>query len=510
MLITLSISGLVMASVPAENKIPQTISELEEKIMQVLKETNTPGAAVVLTTSDEILWTGALGVADVGNEVAVTSNTMFRVGSVSKSFIGLTLLALEEEGMLDLNDSLRELIPEVEFNNQWEESHPVLLAHLLEHTSGFDDMSLKEYAISDPEITLEEAFMINADNKESRWPPGRHTSYSNVAPSVAARVAEVVSGRPFEELVDEYLFTPLEMETSSFFPTQTVQDHLTKSYGADGVTEIPYSHIIYRPSGALNVTPYEMGHFLQMLLQKGSYQGSSILSPEKIERFQRPETALSAKHGLEVGFGPGSVVMPDRDQVFIGHDGGIDGFLSAYGYLPEDDIAYFCVINSANGQAFSEINKLIRLYVTKDIPESEPPAITEVSMEQLHEYTGYYETFTPRMEMLRFLEVALGIMHIELDQERLYITSPFGGKEELIPAGQDKFRGAEDTIANMIFIEDQDGGWFLQGYGETVFGNLRSVPAWQYYLRAALTMFSIFFLFSALIYALFWILWRFL
>ena len=86
-------------------------------------------------------------------------------------------------------------------------------------------------------------------------------SYSNSGPVVAAYVVEKIAGQPFEEFVRQNLFEPLAMETADFFLTTAVEARLAKSYKADGVSEIPYSHIIMRPSGAISATPRDMAHF---------------------------------------------------------------------------------------------------------------------------------------------------------------------------------------------------------------------------------------------------------
>lgn len=488
-----------------EEPPPKTLEELEFRIKEVLSETNTPGAAVVLTSKDEILWIGSLGFADVEKEKPVTEETMFRVGSISKSLVGLTLLRLHEKNLLDLNDPLKELAPELSTDNPWKETSPVRLIHLLEHTAGYDDMSLREYAISDPHITLEEALNVNPRTRESRWTPGKHASYSNVGPSTAAYAAEKAVGRPFEELVQEQLFEPLNMDTATFFLTTSAEERLTKSYGSDGITEIPYSHIIFRPSGAANVTPAEMGNFIQMLLNRGTFKGETLLSPESADRFERPETPLSARQNLQMGFGPGSFKTMKDGFVFVGHDGGIDGFLSSYGYLPEHGLGYFCSINSSSGQAFSEILNLIQSYLTQDLEKPALPERASLSYEELALYTGYYETFTPRMEASRFLEVILGLTRIGQENGKLYIHPLMGESKELIPVGDGKFRGSGESKATNAFIQDKDEDMVLQGYGGPVSVNLRSISPWQYWLRLGLTIAALLIMASSLLYALFWV-----
>jgi CubicO group peptidase (beta-lactamase class C family) len=115
---------------------------------------------------------------------------------VSKSFIALAVVRLCEEGRLSLDAPLRELAPEVAFTNPWEDTYPVRVAHLLEHTTGFDDLHLKEYAFLDG--SLREALAVNPAPRTSRWSPGYYMAYSNGGYALAAYLIEKVTGERFE------------------------------------------------------------------------------------------------------------------------------------------------------------------------------------------------------------------------------------------------------------------------------------------------------------------------
>lgn len=499
------IFGIPAAGQDSPGSIPQTLEELESRIEKVLEQNNAPGAAFVLTDRDNILWVGALGTADMESGREVTEETMFRVGSVSKSFTALTILRLQEKGLISLEDKLKDLAPETATTNPWEQTNPIRIKHLLEHTAGYDDLSLRETAHSDPDITLPEAFEYNPRSRVVRWAPGQHASYSNAGPAVAAYAAEKAAGQSFEELVQENLFSPLRMETASFFLTPTAEERLARSYQPDGVTEMPYTHIIMRPSGSINVTPGEMGNLLQMLLNHGDFQGNKVLSPDSIARFQRSETTLAAEQGLEVGFGPGSYVTPVDGFLFYGHDGGIDGFLSSYGYLPEHGLGYFCSINAPDGRAFNEILRLIRGYLTRDLENPASPA-AEMTADEMQQYTGFYETFTPRQEVSRFLEVILGLTRIEIEGENLSLRPLMGGGKALIPVKDGQFRGTGEPVSTTVFIQKDDGsGWFMQGYGGPVSVNLSSIPAWKYWVRLAAAAASFLLMLSSLLFAAVWV-----
>jgi len=158
----LVISPVIAQPEEEERPAPATLEELQARIAEVLEETETPGVGLALVGRDEVLFTGGIGVADRETGEPVTADTVFRIGSIGKSFVALAALILVEEGLLDLDTPVRELAPEIEFDNPWRDTDPVRVVHLLEHTTGWDDLALRDYAHNvEPPITLREALDYN-------------------------------------------------------------------------------------------------------------------------------------------------------------------------------------------------------------------------------------------------------------------------------------------------------------------------------------------------------------
>jgi CubicO group peptidase (beta-lactamase class C family) len=140
-------------------KPAQSIGELRQQLEKILKDTHTPGTSVAIVHRDKPEWVAGLGKADVAGDRGVTPETLFRIGSTSKAFASLAILMLADQGKLSLEDPVHKLAPEVWFENRWEASDPVRVVHLLEHTTGWDDMHLREYAKdAPPDLGLREAF----------------------------------------------------------------------------------------------------------------------------------------------------------------------------------------------------------------------------------------------------------------------------------------------------------------------------------------------------------------
>src|ERR1700741_1794734 len=123
---------------------PQSLEELQKAIKTELDKNHLPGAGVALVSRGELLWCGGFGQADIASKKPVTCDTEFRVGSISKTFVALALLKLQEEGKINLELRLHDIAPEIPMHNPWESAHPVRIVNLLEHTAGFDDMEASE------------------------------------------------------------------------------------------------------------------------------------------------------------------------------------------------------------------------------------------------------------------------------------------------------------------------------------------------------------------------------
>lgn len=187
----------------------QSIEELRQQLEKILKDTRTPGMSVAIVHRDGPEWITGLGKADLASDRAATSETLFRIGSTSKAFASLSILRLANEGKLSLDDPVRKLAPEVWFENRWEASDPVRVVDLLEHTTGGDDMHLREYAKDAPGMSLREALDYDHHSRISRWPPGTRMAYCNSGPAVAAYIVEKITGQRFEDYVQRTFSRPL-------------------------------------------------------------------------------------------------------------------------------------------------------------------------------------------------------------------------------------------------------------------------------------------------------------
>jgi CubicO group peptidase (beta-lactamase class C family) len=485
---------------PPKPPPPKTTTELEQGIRKVLAESKTPGAGVAIVSRDHVLWIAGIGQADVAAGIDVTPDTLFRIGSVSKSFVSLSVLRLQEQGRLHLSDSAHSLAPEIWFHNPWESTDPVRVVHLLEHTAGFDDLHFKEYASSDPTpMTLRAGLDYHPHSRISRWRPGTCFSYCNSGPAFAAYVVQKVTGQRFEDYVRENFFQPLRMDTASFFLTPEVEKKLTRLYHPDGRAPYPYWHITMRPAGSVNASAREMANYVQFFLNRGSFGGVQLVQAASIERMERPATTLAANEGMLAGYGLSNYTTVEDGFVYHGHNGGVEGGLTEMAYLPDQGLGYIFMINSGNGSAFEGISKLIRGYMTRELKKSAVPAPASIKSEIVSPFLGYVEPAAPRQEILRCLMRILGVARISFDKGKLVVSPLLGKPQTYVGVSDLLFRRDDEPLATLALIPAAAGGPLIQG-GSTS----RPVSALVVGLEWGLGVASLLLMASAVLFAFVW------
>lgn len=480
----LGLMGLTVFTSRAEDDTgPKSIAELQAGIERILRECNTPGASIAIVSRDKEEWVAGVGLADIETKKPATADTLFRIGSVSKAFTALAALKLQEEGKLKLSDTVKQWVPEVAFVNQWEETDPVRLVHLMEHTTGFDDISLREYALNDPTpISLSDALVFGTPSRVSRWRPGSRMAYCNSGPAVLAAVVEKASGQKFEDYIQTNFFTPLHMDTATYFYTPLVQERLTKMYRCDGVTPYPYWHVLFRPAGSINASARDMANYVRFYLQRGSLNGTQVLAQASIERMERTESLPSAKLGTVAGYGLYEYAMCEGGFVFYGHGGAVMGGLTQMEYLPDRGRGYAVMINTGNGPAMFRIVSLIRRYVVRDLSPAALPAVASISPEVQQHYTGYYEGISARDQWLNGFRRLVNVKKLTFGEGEL-LTSTYGlrGDERRVPVTDHLYRQPDQILATLALLPDADGETLIEYH----WGTLRKISTLQVWTQLA-------------------------
>lgn len=458
------------------NNIPQSIEELKVAIEKIRVETNTPAIGIVLINKDEPQWVASLGEADLTKHIKADENTMFRIGSVSKMFVALSIMKLVEEGKLHLTDTLHDLAPEIQFENKWEKTNPIMLAHLLEHTTGWDEWSLAEYAYEAPDsLTTKEALSYRPSSRKSRWIPGTRYAYTNLGPAVATYIIEKVTGKKFENYVRDTFLTPLNMPNATYYESDTYKKSGAVLYTNNQPED--YFHSIYRSTGSINASAKEMANLLQFFINSGSINGTRLLTHESILRMETPKTNLGASQGITAGYGLHNSIagLEDYGIAFYGHDGYVPGARAELRYNTELQ-AGFVIMTSAANQSIDQISELLKRYLLKEVKKKEATIIP--LSEKFNAMSGFYVPINPRGEITRYATDISTAIKITVSNNKIHRSPFFGGWESNDYAiSKNLAINPWSGLPSIAFVNDPLAGETLQIEGDLY---KKTSAAWLY------------------------------
>ena len=463
---------------------PKTLDQVKIRIAKIVEETHTPAMGIAIVDRNGPLWVTSIGKADLASGRAADVDTLYRIGSISKMFAALAVLKLVEEGKLSLDDKLRDRAPEIAFENEWESTHPVRIAHLLEHTTGWDDIHVPEYAYSAPDtFTTKQGLDYHPHSRKSRWPPGTRHAYCNSGSAVAAYVVEKITGERFEDYIARTFFAPIGMESSSYFKTKLYDERGASLYV--GTSKQDYWHIIHRAAGSINSSPRDMAKFVQFLLMRGSTATGPIVSAASLDRMETPTTLPGNAKGIRAGYALANYTTGHKAQgtAFHGHDGGMMGAIAHLAYVPELGQGYVLMINAGDPRAISRSAEVVKDYLLRDVKKLE--VAPSVLPEPYKHIDGYYESISPRTEGLALIMSFGGIFVITHDDKVLHRSPLLGSWTSSDPVSEsgalvDRWSG----LPSIAIVDDPLAGPALQIASDL----LQRVPGWKIFARFAMVV----------------------
>lgn len=481
----------------SEPSVSTSFEELETQIESLLETGSIPGASIVIIEDGDVAFHKHFGVASLATDQAVFDQTIFRAGSISKSFTSIAAAILAEDNKLDLGAPVSTYLPELEITNPWETTDPVRVVHLLEHTAGFNDIAFRHYLISGAEYSVEDAVELYKPYK-SRWKPGTRTSYSNSGPVIAGRIIEIVSGQSFEDYTQENLFEPLGMTRSAWTKTPELAEHISKSYYGGTDVEEPFMEIPGRPSGSLNTTALQLAQLPRLMLGRGTLDGHRFFSPETAARIERPQSTDAARAGLEFGYGLGNVASTDGKALFFGHEGSIDGFAASFAYAPDLNSGYVVMINRTSSE-MTDITAAIKAYLERnvDTPQATVISLTDAQKSRLQ---GQYKVTVTRRE---FMKPLIGIGHwegIQFDGDLMRFK-----RKNYVHMGNNLFQAEGEAARSLVVLDDEDGIRLQTGQA-----TYRQAPAMEIWGKTIVIVLTGLCILLSVINVLVWILGRFI
>jgi CubicO group peptidase (beta-lactamase class C family) len=473
---SLAATALPLASVSAEGPAISSRSSapaprgqfdaLDAQIQAAMAEAGVPGAAVGLLYRGETYVAG-YGVTNVDYPLPVDPDTLFQIGSITKTFTMAAAMRLVEQGLLDLDAPIRRYLPDLRMSDP-DVAARVTLRQLLTHTSGLPADNFA--AMGGGDAALARYVAEEVPREPLLLPLGRYPSYSNTGLSLAGRVVEVVSGRPYETAIRELLLAPLGMEHATFF----AEDAIVAATAA-GHTVLDGTPYVQRPwalprtahaAGGIAASVRDMLRYAQLWLSDGmSPDGARLLSPAALVEIGTPQARQPADLST---FGLSWILADLNGVAFWGHDGGTFGQNARLGLARDLDFAYCALTNAANGGAVLAAGQHWALEHLLGMPEPATPVPSPLPLDaaELAGYAGVYENPGETRYTLRVRDDGLELTSEVVDPVMAQIQPavPDAPPLQLAFSEPDVVYAVDEPRARGAFLRNPDGsiaGLFL-------------------------------------------------
>lgn len=365
----------------------QKWTELCEQVLPWMKEHEVPGVAIGLMAGGEGYMEG-FGVTSLTNPLPVTPETLFQIGSTTKTVTGTALMRLVEQGRIELNAKVRHYLPEFRVADE-ATAASVTVEHLLTHTAGWNGDLFLDTGNGDDALAKYVAKMADLAQLA---PLGELFAYNNAALCVAGRLIEVVTGKSVEAALRELVLEPLAMSQSFFFPVEVMTKRFavghTLQQGRLVVAEpwpIPRSS---NAAGGLACSIGDQLRYARFCMGDGRAEsGEVLLSAAALQRMQSP--VVAAPNGESMGL---TWFLSEQGGVrFVAHGGSTNGQRSLFWLAPAQGVALVVVTNNDWGKSLAA---KVSDWVRREFLGLEPVAPVEpldLSAAALEAYVGSFE-----------------------------------------------------------------------------------------------------------------------
>jgi CubicO group peptidase (beta-lactamase class C family) len=411
--------------------VGQNITADVDALLSAQYKPDEPGAVALIAKAGKPIYRKAFGLADLENNVAMTPNHVFEIGSITKQFTAVCILMLMEQGKLSLEDPVTKYI-----ENYPMHGHTITIHHLLTHTSG-----IKSYTGMERwnktwrnDMTLME--MVDFfKNEPMDFTPGEKWSYNNSAYFMLGYIIEKASGTPYPEFLEKNIFGPLAMK-NSYYGSQTkiIKNRAQGYQKGDSYMRAEYiSH----------TQPYAAGSIMStiddLLTWNLAIQSNKLVKKETI---QKAFTNHKLNNGKPINYGYGWFLNEINGSLTIEHGGGIFGYTTNAIYLPKEDV-FVAVFSNCSCNPPGEVStRMAAVAIGK--PFQEPVAKIKLDEPYAKSLTGVYdfEDGTSRV--------------ITYENGQLYSQRIGSQKIRIFP--QDKLNfNFERSLSVLQFVADKSG-----------------------------------------------------
>lgn len=382
----------------------EAFRKFEDFLFECMSKTHLPAISVAVVEDGKVVYSKGFGLRNKAYGFRATANTLYAIGSVTKSFTALSIMQLVNEGKLNLEDPVGKYAP-LDLKSMGE---PVRVWHLLTHSSGIPALAYAEaiirYATGAggkwiPMATYDELFTFMREaEKWAVTKPGERWFYLNEGYLLLGYIIEKISGMDYREYVRKHILEPLGMNRT-FFGREKLE--------ADKDAAVPYiitkegeqkeSGYVYSltADGGLISNVMDLARYITMYLNRGEYNGNRILPSELIEEMEKPRIKLPIQVFGGEAYGYGLMTVPNfLGYRLVGHGGSVLTATAYMGYVPERKIGIALLANGS-GYPLSQLG----MYGLALMLGRNPEELPFIKMEkQLEALTGRYETYKGTMD----------------------------------------------------------------------------------------------------------------
>lgn len=343
----------------AQSSLEGPLQGFDEFISANLAPWDTPGVAIAIVRGDEVVYAKGFGLRDVKNNLPVTPDTLFAIGSCAKAFTTFVMGTLVDEGKLDWDTPVIDYIPDFQM---YEDATTLGLTplDLVTHRSGLPGHDLLWYnnnELSREQMVQRLRYLQPSAQLREQW------QYNNLMFMTAGYLVETLTGQTWENAVRKRVLEPLQMSRSNFSVMESQQDaNFARPYrkDEDAVIEIPFRNIaMIGPAGSINSSVAEMSRWLIANLRQGKYREAQLIQPSTLRHIHSPQMVIGAplpteKEQAPMSYAMGWGVSNPRGHLLVTHSGGIDGFTAMVSLYPLEDTG-IVVLSNGDGSALPRL-----------------------------------------------------------------------------------------------------------------------------------------------------------
>ncbi|MCX7813508.1 MAG: serine hydrolase [Pseudothermotoga sp.] len=354
-------------------------AKLEEFIFEKMRQTKMPALSIALVEDGKVIYARGFGFRQLETFAPADENTIYGVGSITKSFTALAVVKLAEEGKIDLDDQLEKYLP-IKLKPFGE---PVRVRHLLYHASGVPSLGYAE-AFIDGMFNLGENWLPVKDPEDilmfakdaESWAftkPGERFFYSNCGYVMLGRIVSKITGMPYEEYVKRHILEPLGMTRSHFYRHEVEKDpNVAAGYMFDPQTHAhvrkPFPYGISSDGGLLS-NVMDLAKYLMFYMNRGKFNGERIVSKETIESMEEGYIPVPWESFGDEKYGYGWIIHPNfLGEKLVEHGGSVLIYTGFVGYVPNKKIGV-AILSNCSGYPLSNIGMYALALMKGEDPE---------------------------------------------------------------------------------------------------------------------------------------------